>query len=150
MLAWVATTSAASAAASSIVIVIVVGVVVIGVVVVVTAVGVVGVAEDLVPVERVAVRVDHLDVVQQPVEGLRLADLGHQLGHEVVLLVGLADLVRLLTELHGHALVLDVEVALVGVEALGGGDGAQRQVDADGLLGRALHAFDERAGVLTR
>ena len=71
-----------------------------------------------------------------------------QLGHEVVLLVGLADLVRLLAELHGHALVLDGEVALVGVEALGGGDGAQREVDADGLLGRALHALDEAVGVL--
>ena len=104
---------------------------------------VVGVAEDEVAVERVAVGVDHLDVVEQPVEGLGLADLGDQLGHEVVLLVGLADLVRLLLELHGHPLVLGGEVALVGVDALGGGDGAQREVDLDGLLGRALHALDE-------
>ena len=83
-------------------------------------------------------------MVEQPVERLGLADLGDQLGHEVVALVGLAHLVRLLLDLHGHALVLGGEVALVGVEALGDGDGAQRQVDLDGLLGRAPHALDER------
>ena len=72
---WGAASDSASspeaAAASSCVVVVVVVVVV-----AVAAVGVMGVAEDLVAVERVAVRVDHLDVVQQPVEGLRLADLG--------------------------------------------------------------------------
>ena len=71
-----------------------------------------------------------------------------QLGHEVVALVGLAHLVRLLLDLHGHPLVLGGEVAVVGVERLGGGDGAQREVDLDGLLGRALQALDERVGVL--
>ena len=86
-------------------------VVVVVVVVRVAAVGVVGVAEDEVAVDRVALGVDDLDVVQQPVEGLRLADLGDQLGHEVVALVGLADLVRLLADLHGDALVLGGEVA---------------------------------------
>ena len=118
------------------------------VVVAVAAVRVVGVAEDDVAVERLAVGVDHLDVVDQPVERLALADLGRQLGHQVVLLVGLAHLVRLLVELHRHPLVLEGEVALVGIEALGGGDGAQREVDAHGLLGRPLHALDEAVGVL--
>ena len=64
------------------------------VVVHVTAVLVVSMPEHKVTIDRLAFAVDHLDVVQQPVGGLRLADLGDQLGDGVVLLVHAADLAR--------------------------------------------------------
>ncbi len=91
-------------------------------------------AEHEVTIDRLAVGVDDLDVVQQPVERLRLADLGDQLGHRVVPLVRLADVLRLLADLHRDPGVLGFEVVVVDLDLLGGGDRAQREVDLDRLL----------------
>ncbi len=90
----------------------------------------------------VAARVDELDVVDQPVERLRLADLRLQFGHGVVLLVGLADVLGLLAVLHRHAGVLGLEVVRLDLERLGVGDGPQGEVDLDRLDG--LHRASTR------
>src|SRR4051794_32799413 len=64
------------------------------------------------PVQRRAVLVDHLDVLQQPVQRLALADLGGELADGVLGLVGLADGRGLLADLQGDAGVLGVDVVL--------------------------------------
>ena len=84
--------------------------------------------------------VDEGDVVDQPVEGLRLADLGGQLGNGVVLLVQAPDVLGLLLVLHGHPCVLGVEIGAFDDEFLGLGHGAQGEVDLDGLLRTARAA----------
>jgi hypothetical protein len=110
--------------------------------VVVVIVVVVRVAEDEVAIDRGALVVDHLDVVQQPIHRLGLADLGDQLGHGVVLLVDAPDLLGLLPELHRHAGVLHLDVTVGDLEVLGGGDGPERQVGLDRLLGLRASAFE--------
>ena len=80
---------------------------------------VVSLAEHEVTVDRIARRVDDLDVLEQPVERLGLAHLGDEIVDGVVLLVGLADLVGLLANLHRDAGVLGVEVVVGDLEALG-------------------------------
>src|SRR4051794_16401694 len=92
------------------VIVIVIVAVVIMIVIVIVAVVAVVVAEDQVVVDARTLGVDDLDMVQQPIERLALAQLGDELAHSVVLLVGLAHLGGLLTHLHRDALVLTLDV----------------------------------------
>ena len=87
-------------------------------------------------------------MVEQPVERLRLADLGADLDVDPAGLVGVADACHLLAGLHGDPLVLGRDVVVVGIELLGGGDGTQRQVEPDGLLRLRTEALDERVGVL--
>ncbi|HVQ22422.1 MAG TPA: potassium-transporting ATPase subunit KdpA, partial [Candidatus Saccharimonadia bacterium] len=136
------------------VVVISVIVIVIGVVVIVVggvemvAVGVVDVAEQRVTVDGVADGVDEGDVVDQPVEGLRLADLRRQFGHGVVLLVEAADLLGLLAVLHRHPCVLGLEIATFDDEFLGLGHRAQCKVDLDPLLGPPPHRLHELGRVL--
>src|SRR3954465_4625825 len=60
-------------------------------------------------IDGIALLVDDLDVFEQPVERLGLADLGDQVGDSVVLLVGLAHLGRLLADLHADARILGIE-----------------------------------------
>src|SRR3954467_6096651 len=64
-------------------------------------------------IDGIALLVDDLDVFEQPVERLRLADLGDEIGDRVVLLVGLANLGRLLADLHADTRIFGIEV-LVG------------------------------------
>ena len=109
---------------------------------------VVSLAHDEVAIDRVALRVDDLDVFEQPVERLGLAHLGDEVGDGVVLLVGLAHLVGLLADLQRDAGVLGVEVVVGDLEALGRADGAQGEVDLDRLLRLHLQSLDERGRVL--
>src|SRR3954465_2424258 len=95
-------------------------VVVVGVVVIMVVIGVVVIVVVLFSfthhegaIDGIALLVDDLDVFEQPVERLGLADLGDQVGDRVVLLVGLANLGRLLADLHADARILGIEV-LVG------------------------------------
>ena len=99
-------------------------------------------------VERLTVLVDDLDVLEQPVERLALADLRGELADGVLGLVGLADRGGLLADLQGDPGVLGVDVVLVDLERLGGGDGAQRQVELGGPHRLLAHRLDELAGVL--
>src|SRR3954454_23450089 len=128
-----------------IVVVIAVVMVVIGVIVVVLFIF----THDECTIDGIAVLVDDLDVLEQPVERLGLADLGDQVGHRVVLLVGLANLGRLLADLHPDPGVLGIEVLVGHLAPFGNTDGAQRQVDLHGLLGLDLQALDERRRVLS-
>ena len=66
-------------------------VVVVIVVVVVVVVVVVAVAEQVIPIEGTAVGIDEVGVVQQPVEGLGLADLSTNLEIPAPGLVGVTD-----------------------------------------------------------
>src|SRR3954451_4793884 len=89
--------------------VVVVGVVVIAVVVIVVMVAVVVIVVGVLvlfslthhecTIDGIVLLVDDLDVFQQPVERLGLADLGDQVGDCVILLVRLAHLGRLLADL---------------------------------------------------
>ena len=128
-----------------VIVVVVVVVVVIVIVVVVVVVVVVSMAEHEVTIDRLAVGVDDLDVVQQPVERLRLADLGDQVGRRR----------RSARTPCGRRLafwptciadpgVLGVEVVVVDLDRLGVGDGAQGEVDLDRLLatGRAAPSMN--------
>ncbi len=128
-----------------VVIVIVVGVVEAGEMV---ALGIVGVAEQGVAVDRVAGGIDEGDVMDQPVEGLGLADLRRQLGDGVVLLVDPPDLLGLLAELHRHPGVLGVEIGPFHDELFGLGHGPQGEVDLDRFLGPGAHHLHELLGVL--
>ena len=114
-------------------VVIVVVVVVVVVIVIVVVVVIVSMSEHKVTIDDRAVGVDHLDMVQQPVHRLRLADLGDQLGDGVVLLVHATDVACLLAELHRHPRVLHVELVVADVDRLGLGHGAQCQVGLDRL-----------------
>ena len=107
------------------------------------------VAEQLVAIEGVAVGIDELDVVQQPVERLRLADLGANLEVAGTALEGVADTRRLLAGLHGDPLVLGIEVVVGGVDRLGGGDGSQGEIETNGLFRLRAQLLDEGVGVLT-
>ena len=69
--------------------------------VVIVIVVVVVVAEQLVAIEGVAGGIDEVDVVEQPVERLGLADLGADLDVDTGVLVGAADTRHLLAGLHG-------------------------------------------------
>jgi hypothetical protein len=66
-----------------------------------------------------------------------------EFGHGVVLLVRLADVLGLLAVLHRHPGVLGVEVVGLDLDRLGVGDGAQREIDLDGLDRGAAHRLDE-------
>ena len=112
------------------------------------AVGVVAVAEHEVERQGLAGLVDVLDVVQQPVERLALADLGLEVAHQVVALVGLAHLVGLLVHLQGDALVLVVEVVVIDGELFRGGDRTQGEVGLDRVHRLAAQALDEGGAVL--
>ena len=106
------------------------------------------VPEQRVTIDRRAVGVDEVDLVEQPVECLRLADLGGELWHGLVVLVGLADVLGLLAVLHGHAGVLALEVVGLDLDRLGVGHCAQRKIDLDRLDGGAAHRLDEVVGSL--
>src|SRR3954447_9459456 len=80
-------------------------------------------------IDGIALLVDDLDVFEQPVERLGLADLGDQVGDRVVLLVGLANLGRLLADLHADARILGIEVLVGDLDPFRDTDGSQRQVD---------------------
>ena len=54
-----------------------------------------------------------------------------------------------MTGLHGDPLILGGDIVVVGLDRLGGGDGAQRQVEPNRLLRLRTQALDERVGVLT-
>ncbi|HEY3486095.1 MAG TPA: hypothetical protein VGK49_11975, partial [Ilumatobacteraceae bacterium] len=99
-----------------VIVIVVVAIVVVFMVVHVFAVLVVSMPEHKVTIDRVTLAVDHLDVVQQPVGGLRLADLRDQLGDSVVLLVHAADVAGLAAELHRHPGVLHVEFVVADLE----------------------------------
>ena len=85
---------------------------------------VVVVAEQLVAVEIVAGGVDEVDVVEQPVERLGLADLSADLDVDAGVLVGAADTSQLLAGLHGDPLVLRTELVVVGIQSFGCRHGA--------------------------
>ena len=106
------------------------------------------VTEHEVAVEHIAVRVDEVDVVDQPLERLRLAQPGADLGIGAGVLVGGAHARLFLTGLHGDALVLGGDLGVVDLDVLGGGDRAQGEVEPDGLLGLGSQPFDEGVAVL--
>src|SRR4051794_3834690 len=106
-----------------IVAVVVVGVVVVGVIVVVFLIF----THHQGAIDGIAGLVDNLDVFEQPVERLRLADLGDEVGDRVVLLVRLANLGRLLADLHADAGVLGVEVLVGDLDTFGDADRSQRE-----------------------
>ena len=100
-----------------VIVVFVIAVVVIAVVVVVVVIPMLVIVIVLVslthheyPIDGIALGIDDLDVLEQPVEGFGLAHLGDEVGDGVVLLVCLANLVGLLTDLHRNACVLGIEV----------------------------------------
>ena len=97
-------------------------VVIVAVVIVIAVIVIV--AEDQVVVDRVAVGIDDLDMTEQPIEGLALAQLSGEFGDGVVALVGLADLGRLLADLDRDPLVLGVDIFVVDGEVLCRGNGA--------------------------
>ncbi|CAB4885919.1 unannotated protein [freshwater metagenome] len=112
---------------------VVVGLVIIAVVIMIVIVAVI-VAEDDIVVDGGASGIDDLDVMQQPVERLALAQLRSEFADGIVALVGLAHLCRLLADLHRDALVFGLEVVVVDREVLGNGNGPQCEIDLDGLL----------------
>src|SRR3954470_11598993 len=99
--------------------VVVVGVVVImvGVIVVVVVIVLFSFTHHEGAIDGIALLVDDLDVFEQPVERLGLADLGDEVGDRVVLLVGLANLGRLLADLHADARILGIEVLVGDLDA---------------------------------
>src|SRR3954469_3487061 len=119
------------------VVVVVVGVVVvvIGVVVIMVVIVLFIFSHHQGAIDGIALLVDDLDVFEQPVERLGLADLGDQVGDRVVLLVGLANLGRLLADLHADSRILGIEVLVGDLDPFRDTDGSQRQVDLDSLLG---------------
>ena len=121
---------------------------VIFVIVIVIVIVVVSMPEDEVTVDRVALVIDHLDVVQQPVHRLRLSDLRHQFGYGVVALVHLADFLRLLAVLHGHSGVLHLDLVVVDLDRLGDGDGPQGEIGFDRQLRLWSRRLDELFGGL--
>src|SRR3954452_13153803 len=75
-------------------------------------------------IDGIALLVDDLDVFEQPVERLGLADLGDQVRDRIVLFVGLANLGRLLADLHADARILGIEVLVVDLDPFGDTDGS--------------------------
>ena len=78
------------------IVVVIVVIVVVVVITVIVVVVVVSLAHHERTIDRVALLIDDLDVLEQPVESLGLAHLGDEIGDCVVLLVGLAHLAGLL------------------------------------------------------
>ena len=122
-----------------------------------------------VAVEHVSGGIDVLHAVNQPVESLRLRDLGGEIDDGIVGLVGGAhliggvqpDLLVLSAALHlglpdgrfvaaiGHGFELALDLILGGLQALGQHHGSQGQIDFAGLDALGANALDERGGILT-
>ena len=86
--------------------------------------------------------------MEQPVQRLRLADLGPNLDVDPACFIGLAHPRHLLAGLHGDALILRSDLVVGGTEVLGCGDRTQRKIEAYGLLRLGTEPIDERVDVL--
>ena len=78
------------------------------------------VAEQVIPIEGIAVGVDEIDVVEQPIEGFGLADLGANLEIAAAGFVGVPNASGLLARLHGDPLVLGDDIVVISLDRLGG------------------------------